>query len=47
MLLDLQQWGELWEDFHDVLVSRSREQEDTVSWTVLEAELEPNNPHHG
>ncbi len=24
VVIDLQQWGELWEDFQDILVSRSR-----------------------
>ncbi|MEA5533771.1 hypothetical protein [Crocosphaera sp. XPORK-15E] len=27
VLIDLEQWGELWEDFFDILVSRSREDE--------------------
>ncbi len=47
VLLDLQEWGELWEDFYDVLVSRSRAQEDTVSWNDLEAEIEQENSSHG
>jgi hypothetical protein len=36
VLLDLQEWGDLWEDFYDILVSRSREAEETVSWDGLE-----------
>lgn len=43
VLLDLQEWGELWEDFYDILVSRSREQEETVSWEDLEAECAQEN----
>lgn len=39
VLLDLQEWGELWEDFYDILVSQSREQEDPISWDALEAEV--------
>ena len=38
-LLDLQEWGDLWEDFYDILVSRSRDAEETVAWSDLEAEL--------
>jgi hypothetical protein len=37
VLLDLQEWGDLWEDFYDILVARSREAEETVSWDDLEA----------
>lgn len=40
VLLDLQEWGDLWEDFYDILVARSREAEETVGWSDLEAELD-------
>ena len=40
MLIDLEQWGELWEDFYDVLVSESRKNEPTVPWSELKAEME-------
>lgn len=43
VLLDLKQWGDLWEDFYDILVSRSRAEEETVSWNDLEAELDQEN----
>jgi len=43
VLLDLQEWGTLWEDFYDLLVSRSRAQEDLVSWDELDAELDIDN----
>ena len=43
VLLDLQEWGDLWEDFYDILVSRSREAEETVAWSELEAELDQEN----
>jgi hypothetical protein len=46
VLLDLQEWGELWEDFYDILVSRSRAQEEPVSWAALETELDRENPEH-
>ncbi|NWG02474.1 MAG: hypothetical protein HXY44_06440 [Syntrophaceae bacterium] len=39
VLIDLEQWGELWEDFCDVLVSESRKKEPTVPWSELKAEM--------
>ncbi|MGD1858902.1 MAG: hypothetical protein ACFB0E_02900 [Leptolyngbyaceae cyanobacterium] len=47
VLLDLQEWGELGEDFYDTLVSQSRTKEKSVSWTELEAELDAESPNHG
>lgn len=43
VLFDLQEWGDLWEDFYDILVSRSREAEETIAWSDLEAELDQEN----
>ena len=42
-VIDLQQWGELWEDFQDILVSRSRVDEPEVSWSDLQAEMDREN----
>ena len=39
VLIDLEQWGDLWEDFYDVLVSESRTNEPTVPWSKLKAEM--------
>ena len=39
VLIDLEQWGDLWEDFYDVLVSESRKNEPTVPWSELKAEM--------
>ena len=39
VLIDLEQWGEAWEDIYDVLVARSRKGEPTVPWEELKAEL--------
>lgn len=39
VLIDLSEWGELWEDIYDVLVSHSRKQEPTVDWEDLKAEM--------
>ena len=43
VLLDLDEWGELWEDFSDILVSRNREDEAEFSLDELKAELEIEN----
>ena len=40
VLIDLDEWGELWEDFSDILVSRNREDEAEVSWDELKVEIE-------
>ena len=40
MLIDLEEWGELWEDFYDVLTSESRKDEPTVPWSDLKEEME-------
>lgn len=39
ILIDLEEWGELWEDFFDILVSHNRENEADVSWGELKADL--------
>ncbi|MEM9540106.1 MAG: hypothetical protein AAGA60_11485 [Cyanobacteria bacterium P01_E01_bin.42] len=40
VLINLEEWGELWEDFYDLLISQSRQEESEVSWEVLKAEME-------
>lgn len=40
VLIDLEQWGDLWEDFYDVLVSKMRENEEEISWDILKEEVE-------
>jgi hypothetical protein len=40
VMIDLKEWGELWEDFYDILVSESRKKEPTVPWSALKAEME-------
>lgn len=37
--IDLEKYGELWEDFYDTVVAESRKSEDTVSWETLKQEL--------
>ena len=39
VLIDLWQWGELWEDVYDVMVSQARRDEGQVPWEELKAEM--------
>ena len=47
VLIDLDEWGELWEDFYDVLTSESRKNEPTVPWSELKAEIDQEEPKGG
>jgi hypothetical protein len=38
VIIDLEEWGELWEDISDIFVSESRRGESTVTWENLRAE---------
>jgi len=40
VLISLEEWGEVWEDIYDALVSESRKDEPTVPWEELKAEME-------
>lgn len=40
VVIDLEQWAQVWEDFYDVLVSRSREDEEEVDWEDLKQDLQ-------
>lgn len=40
VLIDLEEYGDIWEDFQDVLVSRARKDETEISWEALQAEIE-------
>jgi len=37
--IDLSIHGEIWEDFYDLLVSNSRENEESISYDVVKDEL--------
>jgi hypothetical protein len=39
VVISLEEWGEIWEDFYDILVSESRKDEPTINWETLKAEL--------
>ncbi len=47
VVISLEEWGELWEDFYDVLVSESRKDEPAVAWETLKAELESEESTSG
>ncbi len=40
VLIDVEEWGELWEDFYDILVAESRKHEDSIPWEEIKAEME-------
>ncbi len=40
VLIDLSEWGELWEDIYDILASQSRKNEPTVPWEELKAGIQ-------
>jgi hypothetical protein len=44
VLIDLEEWGELWEDCYDLMVAESRKHEDSIAWEEVKAELEQQKP---
>ena len=39
VLIDLEEWGKIWEDIYDLMVAKSRENEALVDWEELKAEM--------
>jgi len=39
VLISLDEWGEIWEDIYDILISESRRDEQAMPWEDLKAEL--------
>ncbi|NER39107.1 MAG: DUF2281 domain-containing protein [Oscillatoria sp. SIO1A7] len=39
VLIDLAEWGDLWEDFYDIIVARNRQDEEDLSWQELKKEI--------
>lgn len=35
VLIDLEKWGEVWENFYDILISKQREDEEEIAWEDL------------
>jgi len=46
VLIDLEKWGDVWEDFYDILISKQREDEKEISWEDLKQELDIDNKFH-
>lgn len=42
VLIDLEEWEDLWEDIYDVMVSQVRANDSDVNWDELEAEIAEN-----
>ena len=40
VIIDLEKWGDFWEDFYDILVSKSRRDESNISWRQLKKEAD-------
>jgi len=38
-MIDLSKYGELWQDFYDLLMVQARKKEERVSWDAVKAEL--------
>lgn len=39
VIISLEEWGELWEDIYDILVSEARKGEPTLPWEELKSEI--------
>jgi hypothetical protein len=39
VIINFEEWGELWEDIYDILISESRRNEPTVPWEALKTDL--------
>lgn len=37
--IDLKKYGELWEDFYDIIVAESRKDDEVISWDEVKKEL--------
>jgi hypothetical protein len=47
VILDLEEWGELWEDIYDTLLHHARKDEPTVAWEDVKAEMDGAKPRRG
>ena len=39
VLLDLKEWGDLWEDFYDGIIAEQRKQEPLIPWEEVKKQL--------
>lgn len=47
VMIDLSDWGKIWEDFQDVIISESRKNEHSIPFDELKAELERDTNEAG
>lgn len=40
VIISLDEWGAVWEDIYDIIITESRKSEPTVSWADLKAEMD-------
>lgn len=43
--IDLTKYGELWEDFYDVLVAESRKNDERLDWDDVKQQLKDDGKH--
>jgi len=41
--IDLKVWGEIWEDFYDVMIALSRKDEPDIPWEEVKKEIEADS----
>ena len=41
--IDLKVWGEIWEDFYDVMIALSRKDEPDLPWEEVKKEIEADS----
>ena len=40
VLIDLKEWGELWEDIYDSMIADSRKDEPTIPWEEVKKKMD-------
>jgi hypothetical protein len=43
VLIDLKEWGELWEDFYDGMIAEERKNEPLTDWKEVKRRLDNQN----
>lgn len=43
VLIDLKEYGAIWEDFHDGIIAEQRKNEPLVDWEEVKRELDASN----
>ncbi|MFN8483842.1 MAG: hypothetical protein U0768_12455 [Anaerolineae bacterium] len=47
VIISLAEWGAIWEDMYDIIVSESRKGEPSVAWDDLKAEMDRDEANGG